>query len=323
MRWSKRDRRAAFGGRFLARCLIAVFHAVSCLFLVIPAASQASAPAPQAASAPPAPQQFAVTIYNGKPVVRLEVGGTIFPFVIDTGANRALHLTPEVMAKLPQLKRTGRTIQSFDLAGKVQESAEFVVPGLVMNGIAFGDVTGNTLVPWGLEMGQAPLREVPISVIGLPLFARKPFVFDYAGRSLRFGAPAAAQSGWRALAHEASDEGLVAAFGNQRASYRLVLDSGASTSVVKQRQVDAMRDRAQPCDLKLGPGRSCSYVAVAFKGGRAFNALVVDLPDALRADGIAGADFFQHYAVYADLARRQLAVRASDLPVRTSASRTR
>lgn len=249
-----------------------------------------------------------LSVHNGKPVVEFEVGGKRFPFIIDTGSNQALHLTPEVMASLPGLKLTGRMVKSYDLTGRVQESAEFVVPDLVMNGVSFGLVTGSKLVPWGLEMGKAPSPEVAVSVLGLPLFARQPFIYDLPGRSLRIGLPASGLAGWTPLPHEQTGEGIVAAFGSARSHYRMVLDSGASTSAISRRRVLAAADVSVPCDLNLG-GRECDYVFLSLNGGPVLTPLLLDMPDALHADGIVGADFFQHYAVFVDLAAGQVQLR--------------
>lgn len=267
----------------------------------------------QADAAAPAQVQAAISIPADRPVVELELGGARIPFVFDTGSNTALHLTPEVMAKIPGLKLTGRKIKSIDLAGKLRESDEFVVSDFTLNGVRFGEIKGVAYQPWGLDLGQdqgAAPRDVRMSVIGLPLFARQPFIYDYAGKQLRFGAGLDAAEGWKPLAYELTQEGLIATLGNARGTYRLVLDSAANISVVKRSRAETLKDDVGDCPMQLGPGRACKYVQMSLQdSGASVTPMLVDLPDAFTADGIAGSDFFQHYAVYINQAAGRVAVK--------------
>ena len=256
-----------------------------------------------------------LTLEKGIPVATLTVGGAQFPFTFDIGSGRTVHLTPEVMAKISGLKLTGRKVQSADLAGKVREEDEFVIPNLVIDGVSFGEVTGVAYVPWGLNIGDGAAPP-PHSVIGLALFDKQPFVYDQANRKLRFGAPLAPGAGWQAMSHERAHEGIVMKLSNARASYRLVFDSAANLSIVKPQPVQAQRDETTRCDL-FGPARPCEYVTVTLPDGpqgpkpALIKSYLMPLPDRFNADGLLGADFFQAYAVYVDLARRTVSLRAS------------
>jgi hypothetical protein len=261
-----------------------------------------------------------LTLEKGIPVATLTINGTSFPFTFDIGSGRTIHLTPEVMAKIPGLKLTGRKVKSGDLAGKVREEEEFVIPDLVIDGVSFGEVKGVAYVPWGLNVGEGA-GPPPHSVIGLALFEKQPFVYDQANLKLRFGAPLApggSGEGWREMSHERMHEGIAMKLSNARAAYRLVFDSAANLSIVKPQPVAAQRDEAVKCDL-FGPARPCAYVTTTLPdapvapGGKpaAIKSYLMPLPDRFKADGILGADFFQAYAVYVDLARRTVALRAT------------
>jgi hypothetical protein len=250
-----------------------------------------------------------LTIEKAIPVTQLTINGATFPFTFDTGSRQTVHLRPEVMAAIPGLRLTGRKRKSFDLAGKVQESDEFVIPDLVINGVSFGEVTGESYAAWGLNIGP-DAGPPPASVFGLGLFARQPFIYDYSAQTLRFGAPLKTGEGWQALPYVLTDEGIVASFGNQRTSYRMGLDSAASISIIKRKTAFGRKDDTASCDM-FGPGKQCDYVAVGLGGGPQFNPFLMDLPEQFTADGIAGSDFFQHYAVYVDLANRQVQLRPS------------
>ncbi len=248
-----------------------------------------------------------LALEKGIPVAQLTIDGATFPFTFDIGSSRTVHLTRDVMAKIPGLRLTGRKQRSADLAGKVREEEEFVIPDLVINGVSFGEVTGVSYEAWGLSIGREA-GPPPHSVIGLGLFAQQPFIYDQSARTLRFGAPLDAGQGWQALPHERVHEGIVTTLSNGRASYRLVFDSAASISLVKPQSVEAQKDDTAPCDL-FGPGKPCRTVSLALPGGGAVKPYLMPLPEFFQPDGIVGADFFGQRAVYVDLANGKVAVR--------------
>lgn len=248
-----------------------------------------------------------LVLEKGIPVATLTIAGQAFPFTFDMGSGRTVHLTRDVMAKIPGLKLTGRKVKSLDLAGSVREEEEFTIPDLVVNGVSFGAITGVSYEAWGLNIGPEA-KQPGHSVVGLGLFAQQPFVFDYPGQQLRFGAPLDPGAGWQALAHERVHEGIVATFGNEKAQYRMVFDSAANISLVKPQSVQAQRDDTVACDT-FGPGKECSYVSAALPGGPEIRPYLLPMPDKFEPDGIAGADFFRHYAVYVDLARGKVALK--------------
>lgn len=260
-----------------------------------------------AASVAQAEVTVPLALEKGIPVAQLTIDGKSFPFTFDIGSGRTVHLTREVMAQVPGLRLTGRKVKSTDLAGKVREEEEFVIPDLVIDGVSFGEVTGVSYVPWGLSIGEGA-GPPPHSVVGRGLFARQPFVYDVANLKLRFGAPLDPGPGFRQVPHERVDEGLVMTLSNARASYRLVFDSAANLSVVKPQPVQAQGDTTVKCDL-FGPGRPCEHVNVALPGGPILKSYLMPLPDRFTADGIVGADFFDAYAVFVDQANGKVALR--------------
>jgi hypothetical protein len=250
-----------------------------------------------------------LALEKGIPVARLTINGATFPFTFDIGSSRTVHLTRDVMAKIPGLQLTGRKQKSADLGGTVREEEEFVIPDLVINGVSFGKVTGVSYVAWGLNIGTEA-GPPPHSVVGLGLFAQQPFVYDQSARTLRFGAPLDAGPGWQALPHERIHEGIVTTLSSGRGSYRLVFDSAANISLVKPQAVQESRDETAPCDL-FGPDKPCRTVSVALPGGGEIRPYLMPLPAFFQADGIVGADFFGQRAVYVDLANGKVAIRRS------------
>ncbi|GGY76576.1 hypothetical protein ACFFTM_22450 [Pseudoduganella plicata] len=112
---------------------------------------------------------------------------------------------------------------------------------------------------------------------------------------------------------------LLAAVGARaEVSVPLTFDSAANLSIVKPGPVQAQRDATKKCDL-FGPARPCEFVTLVLpdgpvaSGGKpaAIKSYLMPLPGRFKADDILGADFFQAYAVYVDLAHRTVALRAA------------
>ena len=70
------------------------------------------------------------------PMVEMEIAKHHIKFYLDTGA-RGLHLPKAIAETINGVKLTGRTVKSVDLAGKVREDAEFIIPELQMDGMIF------------------------------------------------------------------------------------------------------------------------------------------------------------------------------------------
>lgn len=251
-----------------------------------------------------------VTLANGTPVVQMDLNGKTLPFVLDTGASTSLHLTPEVAESLPGLAYTGRQRKSIDLAGKIHASDEFLVPALTVNGLPFAAMQGVILTPWGLLLGEQKGLPANMSVLGLNFFADKRVVLDLPAGTLQISAGngAAPPAGWLAMPYERIDEGLLLHLADGKKTYRLVLDTAASVSIIKSSAAEAA-SHVEKCAFKLGPGRPCRTITLSLPGGKSISPLLMALPDEFKADGILGTDFFQQMPVLFDLQHQMLYLR--------------
>ena len=153
---------------------------------------------------------------------------------------------------------TGRTVKSIDLAGKVREDTEFLIPELQMNGMIFRNVTGQYLSDWGV--GKS---EFQLPVIGFDVLQQKELVIDFPQkRILMSDAPILFDKLYKSaknLRFTSADEGLIisAHIGSQEWSF--VLDCAASISIIKD---SAIIDKAliSPCTINL-PGGRCEAVS--------------------------------------------------------------
>lgn len=251
-----------------------------------------------------------VTLDKGIPVVQLRLDGKATPFMLDTGAGTSMHLTLEVAQSIPGLAYTGTQQKSIDLAGKIQLSDEFLIPALDVNGLPFNAVQGVILTPWGLSLGKEKHVPVKISVLGLRFFEGKRVIFDLPAGTLQIstsekGPP---PTGWLAVPYERIDEGLLLHLADGSKTYRMVLDTAASISIIKNSAAESS-SHVEKCAYDLGPGQPCRTITLALPGGKSVSPLLLPLPDEFKADGILGTDFFMQMPVLFDLQHQLLYLR--------------
>ncbi len=258
-------------------------------------------------------------IENGVPAVDLTIDGKAQRFLLDTGAQAAMHLSEQVATQVAGLKRTGGKARSMDLTGKVQEADRFLISEMVVNGMKFSNTEGVMLIPWGLSIGAGPAPHKGRSVVGMRFFAGHAVLFDFAANTLEMRdqgeASTPTEPGWQTLPFEYGEDGLIVTLGNARASYRLALDSAANISTIKSKSVDGA-DKVSACKLDFGPGRSCRQVTLTLADGAPLAPYLMDLPDQFTADGILGSDYFQRFRVFLNLKKRILMVRPNNYAMR-------
>jgi hypothetical protein len=250
---------------------------------------------------------------QGVPVVELLFSGNSYPFVLDLGSATAFHLSKKVVAQIPGLTYTGKKFRSMDITGKVQEAEELTIADLTVNGMAFGKVNGVTLVPWGMNLGQYQGPDPEVSVLGLGFFDGKKVIFDFAAKTMTFADEdnisfAKRVEGWTPVPYDRSAEGLALTFKSNKASYRMILDTPSTISLVKSKLAQE-RDSVEKCDMDLGPDHTCRTISVSFQGGRPLKPVLMDLPSAFSADGLVGRDFFEQFAVFLDAKNRSVRVK--------------
>ena len=251
---------------------------------------------------------------SGSPVVTLSLNGKTVPFALDTGSSRTFHLSQSAAKQFPELRHTGRKVKSFDLAGKIQESDEVAIDNLSVNGIPYGKTVGELLTPWGLTLGGKQPNP-GLSVLGLGFFEGKKVVIDYASKTLTISSEDDASimktvAGWSVIPFDRSKAGMVMLFNGDNGSYRMVLDSPSTATVVRTRTAE-QRGNVQRCDLKLEPGRTCQSISMSIPGGHPIMALLADLPEKFPEDGAIGQEFFFQNAVFLDLKNRSIMIKSN------------
>jgi len=238
------------------------------------------------------------------PVVTLHIDGRDLQFTLDTGASDALYLDPDIESAIPEVTRTGKIVKSFDVSGKVIENDEILIADLVVDGMHFGQTRGRMHTPWGItaEGSSGPPHR---SVIGLRFFENKKVLFDYSGGriiiwSAETGIPADVVA-WTILPFERAHEGVIVVMRSATRSYRLVLDSPSTISLVKSQSVDRSESTTN-CNIHFRPGDECRQISLTLSSGSEFSPFLMEMPEKFHADGIIGREFFDRYKVYLDLA---------------------
>lgn len=294
-----------------------------------------SAPAPSA-FAPPAdaqlltfpaqpapPLRLPARIVNGKIIVRVDIGGRGFDFMLDSGASSIV--IDEQVAKSLNLTAFGRSVR--ETAGTYDESS-VIVPELRVGDIVMRSVAASAL----------PFQSNPVSgtrVVGLLGFD---FVdslvlrIDYEHGALD-AYPAAAPPPLPPNAVELSaalDDGIpdVRALVAGAIGEHFIIDTGATAGVLFSEfaaaHPDAVRDEGlgfrlmqdNPFQFAGGVGGTLHVAPVQVK---AFGASSVELPDFLAyvvrgsrsyegedEDGLIGYAYLKYFTVYLDYRRRRV-----------------
>ena len=231
------------------------------------------------------------------PIVEMVINKRPIKFYLDTGA-RGLHLPEDIAETVHGVRLTGRKVRSVDLAGKVREDEEFVIPELEVNGMIFRNITGQYLSAWGV--GES---EFQLPVIGLDVLQQKELVIDFPRKRLLMSdAPIAFDtlySSAQKLPFTHADEGLAVSAHIGKHEWPFVLDCAASISIIKA-SVDIDESLITPCTVKL-PGGRCEKVSARVEYGNevvALELIRMPLPEKFKPMGVIGHDFFSQCALY-------------------------
>ncbi|KEY60667.1 pepsin/retropepsin-like aspartic protease family protein [Serratia sp. DD3] len=255
------------------------------------------------------------------PMANVDINGKRQTFMIDTGSRTALHLSKDVMAKLPGLTVAPEKERSTDLTGKVFLNDKFHIPQLSINGMIFKDVKGVSFTPRGMTLTRD--SSLPNSMmIGLDLFKGKAVLIDYknqrlsvADRAQSFGISMA--DGWISLPLRLTQEGIVVNVSQGSQSYNMVLDTGASVSVFWKARLK-LPFASISCQTVIAEmdneGCTASEFQLAEIGTEniKLNALLLDGTfEQMDTDGLIGNNFFKKFAVLIDFPAQRLLIKGS------------
>ncbi|PXZ02337.1 aspartyl protease family protein [Gilliamella apicola] len=244
------------------------------------------------------------------PLIMINYQGEKIQMILDTGSNIALHLPMDLINKIPNKIENSEKIRSVDLLGNITEIKSFVIDRLSLNSFVFKNVKVAEYKKWGLIISSENTNKSENTnedkyVIGLGLFDGYVLTINYPESNITISDDIATNltPQWIAIPFDLNDEGLVVKLSDGVKNYRMVLDTGATVSIIKEESLS-------PFTSKLTvPENNFRYISLEMKGiaSDKVKAIIIDsLPDEFQSDGLLGTDFFSKNRVKIDFRNKKM-----------------
>ena len=244
------------------------------------------------------------------PLIMINYQGEKIQMILDTGSNIALHLPMDLINKIPNKMENSEKIRSVDLLGNITEIKSFVIDRLSLNSFVFKNVKVAEYKKWGLIISSDQTNKSENTnedkyVIGLGLFDDYVLTINYPESNITISNDISTylNPNWIAIPFDLNDEGLVVKLSDGVKNYRMVLDTGATVSIIKEKSLS-------PFSKKLTiPKYNLKYTALemADLDSVKVEAIIIDsLPDVFEPDGILGSNFFLENIVKIDFKNKQM-----------------
>lgn len=255
--------------------------------------------------------------------VVLNINGKPSQFQLDTGSQTALHLPLNTLQQLPDTTKNQNTNKSLDLSGKINKTQKFLIKHLDINGLNFDNINAEELKPWGWSYSntteQAPAPDDNLPVIGLPLFQNHILTLDFAHKKIIIDDgqdSTQINQQWIAFPYNIHPkEGIIINLTDQKKTYSLVLDTGASMSFIKGKSLPAAikppAAKSEEATLRLNKKGNPQTVKIILTNPSIrkipIRAAIMDgMPEQFESDGLLGVDFLKKYSVKIDQKNQQL-----------------
>ena len=244
------------------------------------------------------------------PLIMINYQGEKIQMILDTGSNIALHLPMDLINKIPNKMENSEKIRSVDLLGNITEIKSFVIDRLSLNSFVFNNVKVAEYKKWGLIISSDQTNKSENTnedkyVIGLGLFDGYVLTINYPESNITISNDISTylNPNWIAIPFDLNDEGLVVKLSDGVKNYRMVLDTGATVSIIKEESLS-------PFTSKLTvPENNFRYISLEMKGiaSDKVKAIIIDsLPDVFQSDGLLGTDFFSKNRVKIDFRNKKM-----------------
>jgi hypothetical protein len=234
-----------------------------------------------------------------------------------------LHLPLNTLQQLPDTTKNQNTNKSLDLSGKINETQKFLIKHLDINGLNYDNINAEELKPWGWSYSstteQAPAPDDNLPVIGLPLFQNHIFTLDFAHKKIIIDDgqdSTQINQQWIAFPYNIHPkEGIIINLTDQKKTYSLVLDTGASMSFIKGKSLPAAikppAAKSEEATLRLNKKGNPQTVKIILTNPSIrkipIRAAIMDgMPEQFESDGLLGIDFLKQYNVKIDQKNQQL-----------------
>lgn len=246
------------------------------------------------------------------PIVIINLEGEKIALTLDTGTKEALHLPINLIDKIPNKSENLQKIRSIDLSGNVSEVRSFIINNLKLNSFIFKRVGVVEYNSWGLRFSSDKSNNkenenIENPVIGLGLFDGYVLTINYPESKIivsdETDISADLDKKWIPIPFHLNDEGLAIEMSDGIKDYKMILDSGASMSVIKEQSLSFKT-------IKINDDES-DYKFVSLKVNNVANdnikAVILDsLPAEFQSDGLIGFDFLSKNIVKIDFKNKRL-----------------
>ena len=244
------------------------------------------------------------------PLIMINYQGEKIQMILDTGSNIALHLPMDLINKIPNKMENSEKIRSTDLSGSVTELRSFIIDKLVLNSFTFNNVQVVEYKDWGLYISSDQTNNSEDTnedkpVIGLGLFDDYVLTINYPESNITISDDIATNltPQWIAIPFDLNGEGLVVNLSDGIKNYKMVLDTGATVSLIKQQSLS-------PKSITISDPED-DFKAISLDVNNVANDSVLPIiidsfPNEFQADGLLGADFLSKNRVKIDFKNKQM-----------------
>ena len=244
------------------------------------------------------------------PLIMINYQGEKIQMILDTGSNIALHLPMDLINKIPNKMENSEKIRSTDLSGNVTELRSFIIDKLVLNSFTFNKVQVVEYKDWGLYISSDQTNNSEDTnenkpVIGLGLFDDYVLTINYPESNITISDDIATNltPQWIAIPFDLNGEGLVVNLSDGIKNYKMVLDTGATVSLIKQQSLS-------PKSITISDPED-DFKAISLDVNNVANdsvlpTIIDSFPNEFQADGLLGADFLSKNRVKIDFKNKQM-----------------
>ncbi|OTQ48911.1 hypothetical protein [Gilliamella apis] len=245
------------------------------------------------------------------PLIMMDFQGEQIAMTLDTGSKIALHLPMDLINKIPNKTENSEKISSIDLSGGVTELKSFIVNKLELNSFTFNKVQVVEYKDWGLVISSDPTiddsedTDEDKPVIGLGLFDGNVLTINYPESNITISDDTSTDlnPNWVAIPFDLNDEGLVVTLSDGIKNYKMVLDTGATVSLIKQQSLS-------PESIKISDPED-DFKSISLDVNNVANDSVLPIiidsfPNEFQSDGLLGADFLSKNRVKIDFKNKQM-----------------
>ena len=245
------------------------------------------------------------------PLIMMDFQGEKIAMTLDTGSKIALHLPMDLINKIPNKTENSEKIRSIDLSGGVTELKSFIVNKLELNSFTFNKVQVVEYKDWGLVISSDPTiddsedTDEDKPVIGLGLFDGYVLTINYPESNLTLSDDTSTDlnPNWVAIPFDLNGEGLVVNLSDGIKNYKMILDTGATVSLIKEQSLS-------PESIKISDPED-NFKSISLDVNNVANDSVLPIiidsfPNEFQADGLLGADFLSKNRVKIDFKNKQM-----------------